>query len=215
MSAEHRSAGRPRAVTVCARRLGALALAALLLLLLPACFGPDYPRGSDDPSVDEPAMSTRFDRVDLELALAEWTLGFEGSPFVQGLSRAPSIAILHIANDTSEHIGGALDTLLHELETRLVQSGRFNVVDNSTLTADAILAERLRDLGDEVDDATIAALGKEYGIEYFINGRVFDTTEKADDTRRVQYYLFLRCTEVSTKLIRYQSQIDITKQVED
>jgi penicillin-binding protein activator len=186
-----------------------------LLLLLPAC-GPTFSRASEDPEIDAPALSTRLDRVDLELALAEWSAGFEESPFVKNLGdRPPSIAILRIANDTSEHIGGALDSLLNSAETRLVQSGRWNVVDNTTLTSDAIIAERLRDLGDDVDDATIAALGKEFGIEYFVNGRVGDTTEKSEDVRRVQYYLFLRVTEVSTKLIRYQASIDITKQVED
>ncbi len=193
-----------------------LALALIPLLVLPACFGPSYSRGSEDHEIDEPALSTRLDRVDLEMALAEWTFGLDGSPFVKTLGeRKPSIAILHIANDSSEHIGGALDTLLNSAETRLVQSGQWNVVDNSTLSADAIIAERLRDLGDDVDDATIAALGKEFGIEYFINGRIGDTAEKSGDLRRVQYYLFLRVTEVATKLIRYQASIDITKQVED
>ena len=189
---------------------------ALLLLLLPACFGPTYTRGSEDPSIDEPALSTRLDKVDLEMALLEWNVGLEDSAFVKALGeRKPSIAILRIANDSSEHIGSALDSLLNAAETRLVQSGRWNVVDNSTLTGDAIIAERLRDLGDEVDDATIAALGKEFGIEYFVNGRVADTPEKSEDVRRVQYQLFMRITEVSTKLIRYQAAIDITKQVED
>jgi len=197
-------------------RLNVTAAVLLPLLLLPACFGPEYSRASEDPEIDEPALSTRLDRVDLELALAEWNVGLEGSPFVRMLGeRKPSIAILRIANDSSEHIGGALDTLLNSAETRLVQSGQWNVVDNTTLSADAIIAERLRGLGDDVDDATIAALGKEFGIEYFINGRVGDTAEKSGDVRRVQYFLFLRVTEVSTKLIRYQASIDITKQVED
>ncbi|HTE05131.1 MAG TPA: hypothetical protein VK824_02965 [Planctomycetota bacterium] len=192
--------------------------AALLLpvLLVPACFGPSFSRGSEDPSIDEPALSTRLDKVDLELALAKWNAGLEASPFVKSLGeRRPSIAILRIANDSSEHISGSLDSLLNSAETRLVESGQWSVVDNSTLSSDAIIAERLRDLGDEVDDATIAALGKEFGIEYFVNGRVSDVAEKSEDVRRVQYQLFLRVTEVSTKLIRYQATINITKQVED
>ena len=62
---------------------------------------------------------------------------------------------------------------------------------------------------------TIAALGKEYGIHYFINGRVGDTAEKTSDKRRVQYFLFLRVTEVSTKRIVFQEQVDdITKLME-
>ena len=35
------------------------------------------------------------------------------------------------------------------------------------------------------------------------------------DTRRVQYFLFLRVTDVATNVIKYQDQVDLTKQVED
>jgi len=79
---------------------------------------------------------------------------------------------------------------------------------------DAVLAERLRAMGDAVDPATVAALGKEYGIEYFVTGSVGETTEKFEDGRRVQYYLFLKVIDVSTMLVRYQARVDITKQVE-
>ena len=183
---------------------------------LPGCSARRFTRASDDASIDEPGDSPRASTAGT--STSRWPSGARASRRASsssGWGAQPSIAILRIANDTSEHIAGALDNLLNAAETQLVQTGRWNVVDNSTLMADAVLAERLRDLGDEVDDATIAALGKEFGIQYFINGRVGDTAEKSDDTRRVQYYLFLRCTEVSTKLIKYQASIDMTKQVED
>ena len=198
--------------------LGALLLgcAATVTATAAAGCGPTFTRGSDDPSIDEPPMSTRLDRKDLDIALEQWITGFQASPFMVTLPRdKPSIAILNIANDTSEHIGGALDNLLSEMETKLVDSGAWTVVDNSRLTTDANMAERLRQLGDTVDPETRVALGKEYGIHYFVNGRVGETTEEVEDTRRVQYYLFLRVTDVATNVIRYQDQVDITKQVED
>jgi hypothetical protein len=185
------------------------------LLVLPAC-GPTFTRGSDKPQIDDPALSTRLDRRDLELALAQWEVAFRQSPFVESLGlKQPSIAILRINNDTTEHIGDALSNLLNSMETKLVESGLWTVVDHSTLSRDANMAERLRQLGDTVDPATRVALGKEYGIHYFINGRVGDTAEKTGDTRRVQYYLFLRVTDVATNVIKFQKQVDITKQVED
>ena len=189
---------------------------ALLLLALAACSGPEYSRSYEEPEIEEPALSTRLDRKDLELALSRWVDELNGSAFVATLApRKPSLAILHIQNDTSEHIAGALDNLLSSAETDLVQSGRWNVIDNTTLMRDAVLAERLRDAGDAVDPETVAALGKEYGIEYFVNGRVGDTTEKNDDVRRVQYYLFVRVTEVATLRVMHQTRVDITKQEND
>lgn len=178
--------------------------------------GPTFTRASDEPEIDDPAMSTGLDRKDLELALEQWVTGFEASPFMVTLPRdKPSIAILKIANDTSEHIGGALDNLLNSMETKLVDSGAWTVVDNTRLSSDANMSERLRQLGDTVDPETRVALGKEYGIHYFVNGRVGETTEEVEDTRRVQYFLFLRVTDVATNVIRYQDQVDLTKQVED
>ena len=208
MSAE---TSKPRIVALGAVLLAGCAAAA-------AGCGPTFTRGSDDPAIDEPPMSTRLDRKDLDIALEQWITGFQASPFMVTLPRekpAPSIAILKIANDTSEHIGGALDNLLSEMETKLVDSGSWTVVDNSRLSTDANMAERLRQLGDTVDPETRVALGKEYGIHYFVNGRVGETTEEVEDTKRVQYYLFLRVTDVATNVIRYQDQVDITKQVED
>lgn len=184
--------------------------------LLAAGCGPTFTRGSDDPTIDDPAMSTGLDRRDLELALEQWVTGFEASPFVVSLPRdKPKIAILKIANDTSEHIGGMLDNLLSAMETRLVETGAWTVVDNSRLTTDANMAERLRQLGDTVDPETRVELGKEYGIHFFVNGRVGERVEEVEDTRRVQYFLFLRVTDVATNVIRYQDQVDLTKQVED
>jgi len=194
-----------------------LSMLLLTFALLPAC-DPTFTRASEDPSIDDAALSTRLDRTDLDEALEAWLAGFESSSFYRlatGGEAKPNIAILRIANDTSEHIGSALDNLLNSAETQLVQSGRFKVIDNTTITRDAIMAERLRNLGDSVDPETIAALGKEYGIHYFVNGRVGDTAEKTGDTKRVQYYLFMRVTDVATGVIEYQHQIDITKQLDD
>ena len=190
----------------------------VVLMLVAAACGPTFRRASEDPEIDRAALSVRLDRVDLELALDGWIDGFESSPFVArvgALEERPTIAILSISNETSEHIGSALDNLLSSAETKLVQSGRWRVVDNTTLTGNAILAERVRSLGDDVDPETIAALGSELGIHYFINGRVGETAEKTSSTRRVQYFLYLRVTNVATREVEWQEQIDITKQIDD
>lgn len=189
-----------------------VALLAALLVLSLACSGPSYQRGSDDPSIDKAAMSTRLDRADLELALDKWYAAFQESGFVRDLGPGnPSISVLEIANDTSEHIGSALRNLITSVETDLVNNGRFAVISNDQIATSAILKERLR--GDSVDADTMAALGKEFGVLYFVHGRVGETTEKTEDARRVQYYLFLKVTEVETRRNVFQKQIDITKQI--
>ena len=190
-------------------------IASAVCLFLVACSSPTVTRGSDDPEIDELALSTRLDRRDLDLALNEWITAFDESPFRVGLPEGDrTIAIIKIDNDTSEFIGSALQNLIESFETRLVNEQQFVVVSHDELVADAIMQERIRGMGDNVDPETVAALGREYGIHYFVHGRVGETTEKTSDQRRVQYYLFLKVTEVATNRRVFQYQIPITKMIE-
>ena len=190
-------------------RLVSVSLA--LAFMLGAC-GPTIQRGTDDPSIDEAAMSTRLDRVDLEKALGDWYTEFSGSKFLARQDGGQStIAVLRIDNDTSEHIGSSLRNLIDSVETRLVNDGDFSVVSNDAIAKEAVAAEFMR--GDAVDASTMAALGKQLGVHYFVSGRVGESAEKTSDARRVQYFLFLRVVEVETVRNVFQAQIDITKQI--
>lgn len=191
---------------------GLIPIACCALLAL-AC-SPTVKRGTDYPSIDEAALSTRLDRVDLEEALSDWYQQFDNSKFVLNIEADDrKIAILAIDNDTSEHIDSGLRNLIESFETKLVNDGVFDVVSNDTLAADAIMRERVRGVGDDVDPETVAALGKEYGVHYFVHGRIGETTEKLGDRKRVQYYLFLKVTEVATTKRVFQSNVPITKQI--
>jgi hypothetical protein len=185
------------------------------LLSLVACGGPTFTRGSDDASIDEAALSTKLDRADLNQALDSWAETFQASPFYLEVSKASrKIAVLGIENNSSEHIGSALQILTDGVETRLVNSGIFDVISRDTLVADAIMEERLRTLGDNVDPETVAALGKEFGIHYFVHGKVSDISEKTGDRRRVQYGMFLKVTEVATSRRVFQLEVPLTKQLD-
>lgn len=186
-------------------------LASLVIITVIGC-DPTFQRGTDDSSIDQAAMSTRLDRVDLEKALDDWYGQFGSSKFLdQSGDGSKTLAVLRIDNDTSEHISSALTTLISSVETRIVNDGDFRVVTNDQIAKNAIAAEMQRI--DEVDQSTMADLGMQLGVQYFISGRVGDSAEKTADARRVQYFLFLRVTEVQTGRVMFQSQIDITKQI--
>jgi uncharacterized protein (TIGR02722 family) len=188
-------------------------LASVAILSLAACSGPKFERGSDDASIDKAALSTGLDRADLEGALAEWYEAFAVSPFVTGSDSddPKSISVLSVENNTTEHISGALRSLITSVETRLVNSGVFIVVANDKQADKAINAELSK--GDAFDQASLAAAGKRLGVRYLIYGDVGDTAEKTKDRRRVQYYLFLKVVEVETGRLIFQQQIDRTKQL--
>lgn len=186
-----------------------------LLSGLAACSSPTIQRGSDDPQIDEAALSTRLDRVDLDRALDQWYEQFRASKFALDVpADNRRLAVLEIDNDTSEFIGSALRNLIEAVETEIVNDGVFDVLSNDEIARDAIMQERLRSLGDTVDPETVAALGRELGVHYFVHGRVGETAEKTRDKKRIQYFLFLKVTEVATTRIVFQQSIPITKQIQ-
>ncbi|MDG2148761.1 MAG: hypothetical protein P8N09_04470 [Planctomycetota bacterium] len=190
-----------------------LLLLTVTVLSVIACSGPKFERGSDDASIDEAALSTGLDRADLETSLDEWYTDFAASAFVAG-SKADDpqrISVLSIENNTTEHISGALRSLITSVETKLVNSGVFVVVANDAQADKAIDKELSK--GDAYDQATLAEAGKRLGVRYLIYGDVGDTAEKTKDRRRVQYYLFLKVVEVDTGRLIFQQQIDRTKQL--
>jgi len=190
-----------------------LTLGLVFIVATAACSGPTVSRGGEDESIDQAALSTRLDRVDLEGALDDWYEEFQGSGFIRNLStdNRRSISVLQIKNETSQHIASGLKALIKSVETKVVNDGVLDVISNDQIAIDAIAGERLR--GDAVDPETMARLGKELGVHYFIYGNVGEVTEKLSDKKRVQYFLFLTVVEVETRRNVFQMQVDITKQI--
>ena len=188
----------------------------LLVVCAPvACAGPTYVRGSEMKELDEYAMSTGLDRADLDKlfdqnwgALAEagiygrWQAGAESG-------KVPSVAVFPFTNETSEHVESQLDALLAKVETRLVNSGFLDVISRDRQKE---LVEELRTQTSAAFDPSKAAqLGRQLGAKYFVTGKVYDSAERTDGERRVQYFLFMQVVEVETGGIRWQNEAKLTK----
>lgn len=193
-----------------------LPLGLVLLLTLAACGGPSFSGTRTDATIDDAVLSTRLDRKDLEGALDTWYAAFESDPYIAEIPEdRRTLAILQIRNRTSEYIGGTLEALIQSFETRVVNGRHFKVVAQDELVRDAILAEQLRSTDPGVDPATVAQLGKAFGVHYFVHGNVRDQVEVTADVKRVQYFLTLSVTSVEESLRVFQLEVPITKQVED
>jgi len=192
--------------------------AVLAAALATGCAGPTAVRGgpgTENPNLDDAAMSTGLDRKDLEYLLQEnveklmasraWA-EFHNAP------EAPVVAIWPIRNDTTEHIENQLNTLLATLESKMVESGDVAVVSR----------ERQREMAEEVglqntngvyDPATVARLSKQVGARYFLTGKVQAVDERMEGERRVQYTLTMQLIEVDTSLIKFQHTAARTKAI--
>ncbi len=176
-----------------------------------ACGGARAVRGDDVEGLDTDAMSTGLDRRDLQKLKAENMNALDGAAVVKRWEseNRPQLAVLPFRNETSEHIDSALDALISDIETDLINAGHVAVI--SLENQANLLAEIKRQQGEGFDQGKAAAIGRQMGVKYIITGKVFSTDEKLKGERRVQYYLFMQVLEVETGQILFQNKAALTK----
>jgi len=177
-----------------------------------ACSEPamTHTRSTEDPTIDEPAMSTGLDKKDLDLLYSRNISRLMESKFMsRATSQNKQIAILPFINETTEHIGPQLDSLLADLETTLVQDGRLAVV--SAERRDEILRELRQQQGVEFDASRASQIGRQLGANYVLTGKVFDSAERTDDMRRTQYFFYVQVINVETGQVEFMNKTDHSK----
>jgi uncharacterized protein (TIGR02722 family) len=193
-----------------ASRIFPAALACVTALPLIAC-GPKAVRGDDVAGLDTAAMGTGLDRADLQKLLSENMNALNSSAVVQRWEKEnqPQLAVLPFRNETSEHIDSALDALISDVETTLINGGHVAVI---SLEGQSALIEQIKSQQSEsFDQGKAAAVGKQMGVKYVVTGKVFTTDEQLSGERRVQYYLFMQVLEVETSQILFQNKAALTK----
>jgi PBP1b-binding outer membrane lipoprotein LpoB len=182
-----------------------------------ACASREYVRGSDEPGIDQPAMSTGLDKDDIERTLQKLLNELREAPVMTewrikaGQNDKQTVAIAPFINETSEHIDPQLDVMLGETETWLQGSNVVRVVSH----------ERQADMIREVEGAQhpvfdprhIPQYGKQLGVKFFITGKVGAADERTESARRVQYFIFMQVIDTETSEIRWQQKAYITKAI--
>ena len=197
------------------RSFAALPLALLTLSSLSSLgCGKEVVRGSNDPSIDNNALSTGLDKDDIQRALKETLNNLRAAPVMnewRSTNPPPNVAIFPIQNSTSEHIDSMLDALLGEAESWLVESGTVQVISRERQT------QMIREVEGQqtaaFNPAHAAKYGKQLGAKYFITGKISGNDERSEDMRRVQYFLFLQVIDVETSAIKWQRKTYITKAI--
>ena len=189
----------------------AIVLCALLLMNAAGC-APVAVRGGDGTAntrLDDAAMSTGLDKLDIDYLVEQNLNSFMESNFwkkkiVQGTEEEPLFTIFPIRNDTTEHLGDQMNTLLSSIETTLVNSGEVGVVSRERQKE--LIDEVYAQGGDPFDASVAADLGKQLSAKYYVTGKLGAVDERMKKVRRVQYSLFLQVIEVETGLIRFQHE---------
>ncbi|PRP90274.1 Curli production assembly/transport component CsgG [Enhygromyxa salina] len=172
--------------------------------------------GTENPNLDEGALSTTLDRKDINylvdenleamFASAWWARDVQGS-----MADPPVVAIWPIKNATSMHLDDQMLTLLSQIETTMVNSGAVSVVSRERQAE--MVAEAQLQNSDLFDPATAARLGAQLGAKYYITGKVTSTEERFNKERRVQYSLFIQVIEVETSVVKFQFTSERSKAI--
>ena len=192
------------------RRSLVLGVAGVVGLLATGC-GPKAVRGEDVAGLDDQAMSTGLDRRDLQKMLHDNMQALQSSPLIARWQqeKGPSVSVLPLRNETTEHIDSQLDALISDIETTLVNAGHVQVI---SLESQPQLMEQVRkQYQDGFDQSKVAGWGKQIGVRYVVTGKVFSSDERQDKERRVQYFMFIQVLEVETSAILFQYKTSVTK----
>lgn len=194
-----------------------LTLSCALLLVGAGCGGSSsgtVVRGGDVEGLDDAAFSTGLDRRDLDQMYDEVMTEMRASAAVQrwrALEEPPVLTVLPFHNETSEHIDSVLNAMITRVESELVNVGGVRVI---SLESQPELMEQVRrQQGSAYDQSHIATWGEQLGVQFVVDGKVYSADERADDQRRVQYFLFLRILNVSTSEIVFQAEANVTKAI--
>jgi uncharacterized protein (TIGR02722 family) len=184
---------------------------AVAVTSLVGCGRPTPVRGDQVQGLDSEAMSTGLDQTDLQKMLSENMNALQHSPVVarwEGENR-PTIAVLPIRNETTEHIDSALQSLISDVETTLINGGHVRVISHENQKA--LMDEVARQQSGAFDQSHVAQWGRQIGARYFVTGKIFSVDERRDDERRVQYSLFMQVLEAETGDILFQNRSSVTK----
>ena len=183
----------------------------LLLCLASTACGPKAVRGSETPGLDDEAMSTGLDKKDLEKLLHENMKALQAAPVIQRWSQEdkPTVAVIPLRNETSEHIDSTLDALIGDIETTLVNAGHVRVI--SMDQQPKLVEEIRRQYSGAFDQSQIAGYGKQIGAKYVVTGKVYSADERQSGERRVQYFMFIQVLSIETGEILFQHKTAVTK----
>lgn len=174
----------------------------------------EYVRGSQDPTIDNPAMSTGLDKDDIQRMLQENLNHLRSSPVMElwrSHRGADTVAIFPFQNETSQHVDSQLGAALSEAETWLVESGVVTMISRER--QNQMIAEVEGHRGAVFNPAHVAQYGRQLGAKYIVTGKLQAADERTDDMRRVQYWVFMQVIEVETSAIRWQHKAYVTKAI--
>jgi PBP1b-binding outer membrane lipoprotein LpoB len=78
-----------------------------------------------------------------------------------------------------------------------------------------MIAEIEKQRGGGFDPKNVAEYNKQLGAKFYITGKVYASDQRAEDERRVQYFMFMQVIDVATSAVVWQNKSAVTKGIAD
>jgi hypothetical protein len=165
----------------------------------------------EDPGTTQ-SLTTDFDLPDVNAVADTMVDSMLTSPSTAAITQdgnRPIIMVDRIQNRTDQH----LDTIsiTDSIRTRLIRSGKFRFVDNSTRDAQNEELEYQAFSG-RVDPAKAMAYGRQYGAEYMMTGAIVSYSTSSSKRRREAYKFTLNLINLQTGIIEWADEKPILKE---
>lgn len=186
----------------------------LWLLVVSGCHsgGPDYsPRNvrREDPG-KEVVAGYRWNDTDYKLVTDHMYNALLNSTFYKNLGgKKITIMTGTIENRTLEHIDTKV--LSDSINTKLIRSGIFNIVDESA--REELNKEYEYHKGPNIEPAT-RKQPQQIGEDYLLRGHIYSNMEESRYLKVIYYKVTLYLTDIQTNIKVWQDEIDIKKVVE-
>jgi len=157
-------------------------------------------------------VNTDFGSTDLQQNAAKMVDSMLSSPAVaqKGKAGAPILIVDRVKNKTEEHID--TESITDTITTKLLQSGRFQIVDQSNLEAVKSQLSFQNESG-YVDPGTAVKIGNMVGAQYMLYGNLSSIVKSNKSTKDVYYKFTLRMLDLKRGTLVWQDEKEIRKQM--
>lgn len=157
-------------------------------------------------------VNTDFGSTDLHQIAAKMVDSILASPAIAQKSKkgAPIVIVDRIKNKTDEHID--TESVTDTISTKMLQSGRFQIVDQSNLEAVKSQISFQNDSG-YVDPAAAVKIGNMVGAQYMVYGNMSSIVKINKSTKDVYYKFTLRMLDLTRGTLVWQDEKEIRKQM--
>lgn len=183
--------------------------ASAAVLALAGCSSSDPKISYQDPNAVQ-TVALGYSSTDLQSITNKMVDSMLTSPRVEKITKdsTPVLFISKMQNNSDQHIN--TQALTNAISTRLLNSGKFNFVDSSTI-AQVEKQFAFQHKSGLVDKNSAIAMGKQIGARYMFYGDISSISQRNSSEQTLYIQVTMKLLDIKTGLMVWQGEKQIAK----